>query len=173
MDNISKDRRSWNMARVRAKNTRPEIIVRSILHRLGFRFRLKQKCLPCRPDILLCSRKIAIFVHGCFWHRHKNCHDATTPKSRTDFWEKKFAINVKRDHENAAALRRLGWRVLVVWECEVSRNPVWLAKKLCKSLGLYENLREFDKLPSKRELMQVAEKRADYIVKARTKSAEH
>ncbi len=129
MDNVSKEKRSWNMSRIRAKNTRPEIFVRSLLHRTGYRFRLHVKSLPGKPDIVLPKYKTVIFVHGCFWHRHPNCKYAYTPKSRIDFWQRKFKQNVERHVSVTNELKKLGWRVIVVWECEIS-NTAKLAKRL-------------------------------------------
>lgn len=133
VDRLTKERRSWNMGQVRGKNTKPELIVRSLLHRAGFRFRLHKKNLPGRPDIVLSKYKTIIFVHGCFWHRHPNCNDATIPKTRTDFWINKFEENVKRDSKNQSLLRELGWNVVVVWECETSNQKelsLYLARKI-------------------------------------------
>lgn len=118
MDRISKERRSWNMSRIRGKDTKPELIVRSILHRNGYRFRLHRKDLPGRPDIVLPKHHTVVLVHGCYWHRHEGCRYAYTPKSRVEFWEKKFGENVERDDRNGLALRKLGWRCMTVWECE-------------------------------------------------------
>lgn len=118
-DRLTPERRSWNMSRIRCRNTSPEIRVRSMLHRMGLRFSLKRKDLPGKPDIVLSSRKIAVFVHGCFWHRHENCANSVTPKTRTQFWVSKLESNVKRDRNNAMALRKMGWRILVIWECEL------------------------------------------------------
>ena len=106
------------MSRIRGSDTKPERVVRSLLHRCGFRFRLHRKDLPGRPDIVLPKHQAVILVHGCFWHRHAGCRFAYTPKSRLEFWEKKFSENVARDRRNARALRSLGWRSLIVWECE-------------------------------------------------------
>lgn len=106
------------MARVKGKDTKPEKRVRAALFSSGLRYRLQGSALPGRPDIVLKSRKIAIFVHGCFWHRHKGCASTRTPKSRQIWWEEKFKSNVARDKRNIAALRRLGWKVLIIWECE-------------------------------------------------------
>lgn len=118
MDNISKKQRSWNMSRIRSINTKPEIIVRSFLHRSGFRFRLHVKSLPGSPDIVLSRYRTAIFVHGCFWHRHSGCKFAYTPKSRIDFWNNKFMKNIERDKLKTIKLIELGWQVITVWECE-------------------------------------------------------
>jgi DNA mismatch endonuclease, patch repair protein len=117
---LDKTRRSEIMSRVRSANTAPERRVRQILHELGCRFRLHRKDLPGTPDIVLPGRKRVIFVHGCFWHRHERCPDASMPKTRPDFWKKKFLENVARDAKNIEAIRRLGWRALVVWECELA-----------------------------------------------------
>lgn len=121
-DRISKEHRSWNMSQIRGKDTRPEIIVRSLLHRMGYRFRLHRKNLPGKPDIVLPKYKTVIFVHGCFWHRHRGCKFAYTPKSRKRFWENKFAANTKRDIDVRRQLRRLGWKTLVIWECELAKT---------------------------------------------------
>src|SRR5438105_8729529 len=115
MDIISKERRSWNRSRIKSRNTAPELAVRSLLHRLGFRFRLHVGSLAGRPDIVLPKYKTAIFVHGCFWHRHRGCHLAYHPKSRVWFWRGKFRMNIRRDRLRKADLKRLGWRVLVIW----------------------------------------------------------
>lgn len=110
--------RSALMAKIRGKNTRPEIVVRKALHALGKRFRLHRRDLPGRPDIVLPRHRLAIFVHGCFWHRHPGCRLASTPKTRVAFWTDKFAANVARDRRNVERLEGLGWRVATVWECE-------------------------------------------------------
>lgn len=109
------------MGRVRGKDTKPELLVRRILHRNGYRFRLHAKVLPGKPDIVLAKHRTVVLVHGCFWHRHKGCSDATVPKSRTDFWIQKFTDNVKRDARNQAVLRKLGWTIIIVWECETAK----------------------------------------------------
>ena len=119
-DRISSARRSWNMSRIKGKDTCPEIVVRSILHRLGYRFRLHRKDLPGKPDIVLPKHETVIFVNGCFWHRHTGCRQATTPKSNTAFWKKKFADTIKRDRKQQRLLKEAGWRVLVLWECQIN-----------------------------------------------------
>lgn len=132
-DRLSEERRSWNMSRIRSKDTAPERAVRSLLHQLGFRFRLHRKDLPGHPDIVLPRYRSVVMVHGCFWHRHPGCKFAYEPKSRVDFWERKFKRNVERDREVREQLENLGWRVLVVWECEL-RNIDALTKKLRREL---------------------------------------
>lgn len=127
-DRLSRKRRSWNMSRIRDKDTAPERLVRSALHRAGYRFRLHSKKLPGRPDVVLPRYRTVVFVHGCFWHRHKGCRYAYTPKSRVAFWNAKFDSNVERDRRNARELRRLGWKVVTVWECEADRPGRWLLR---------------------------------------------
>jgi len=122
MDKLSKKRRSWNMSRIRSGDTAPERVVRSTLHRLGFRFRLHVKNLPGRPDIVLPKWRTVIFVHGCFWHRHSRCKFAYTPKSNQLFWNAKFCENKERDCRNVRQLRRDGWKVIVVWQCSVHKT---------------------------------------------------
>lgn len=116
------------MSRIRGKDTKPEILARKLIHSAGGRFRLHDKKLPGKPDIVLSGRKLAIFVHGCFWHRHQNCKRCTSPKTRVEFWESKFASNIKRDQRNLEELQRLGWTVEVIWECETSKSPDFEAK---------------------------------------------
>ena len=117
-DIVDPKRRSEMMANVRSRNTAPELAVRRIAHRMGLRFRLHRKDLPGRPDLVFPRHRLAVFVHGCFWHRHEGCRHASMPKSRTAIWAEKFAANVQRDARQQTALRSLGWRILVVWECE-------------------------------------------------------
>lgn len=108
------------MARIGQKNTKPELLVRGALHRLGFRFRLHKRDLPGRPDIVLPKYRTVIFVHGCFWHRHPGCRRTTTPATRKAFWLNKFEANIARDRKATETLERAGWNVLVLWECEVA-----------------------------------------------------
>lgn len=133
MDIFDKAKRSEIMSRVRSSDTVPELKVRRILHGLGYRFRLHRKDLPGTPDIVFPSRSSVIFVHGCFWHRHKGCPDASTPSTGGSFWGRKFSENTARDKRNMLALKRLGWKVLVVWECEL-RNEKALIEKLKRYL---------------------------------------
>ncbi len=177
MDVFSKKKRSWIMGRIRSKNTKPEIIVRSILHRMGYRFSLLKSGLPGSPDIVLKKYRTAVFIHGCFWHRHKGCRVATMPKTRVGFWKRKFERNVERDRLNICELRRLGWKTITVWECQVLRDPAKLAEKLSKKLGALPSSsrppsvrrpassirhRSLYDLPDRREFLKIAEKRADY-----------
>ena len=112
------EQRSRNMSAIKSKNTKPEIKVRKILHSMGYRFRLHSKDLPGSPDIVLPKYKTVIFVHGCFWHRHENCKYASIPKTRKEFWNKKFTENKKRDSEIQEKIKILDWRSIVIWECE-------------------------------------------------------
>ena len=120
--------RSELMRRVRGKNTTPERAVRRVAHALGYRFRLHRRDLPGTPDLVFPRLRRAIFVHGCFWHRHEGCARTTTPKTRAAYWREKFEQNTRRDRRNLAALRRLGWSVLVVWECQTFERTELLAK---------------------------------------------
>lgn len=129
MDCLSKERRSWNMSRIRGRDTKPELIIRSMLHRMGYRFRVHVKSLPGKPDIVLPKHKTVILVHGCFWHRHSRCPYCYSPKSRKDFWDRKFAQNIARDRLVRRLLRRSGWQVAVIWECQ-SADQLALSRRL-------------------------------------------
>lgn len=129
MDVVSAERRSVLMAGIRSRDTGPELIVRRIAHRLGYRFRTHRRDLPGTPDIVFPGRRKIVFVHGCFWHRHPNCRLAYEPKSNVDFWQEKFRANVARDRRVSAALQTQGWSNLTIWECEV-KDLVGLAQKL-------------------------------------------
>ena len=133
MDIVSKSRRSEMMAGIRNRNTLPERLIRSELHRLGFRFRLHSKKLPGKPDIVLTKYKTVILVNGCFWHRHRHCKYAYFPKSRISFWKEKFAENIERELNVRRSLKKLGWRVLVVWECQTTRPQV-VAQRITKTI---------------------------------------
>ncbi|WP_082124795.1 very short patch repair endonuclease [Lysobacter capsici] len=119
MDTLSARDRSRRMALVRAKDSKPELVVRRLVHRLGYRYRLHRRDLPGTPDLVFPAREKVIFVHGCFWHRHAGCGLARLPKSRLDFWLPKLEGNARRDARNVRALRKLGWRVMIIWECQV------------------------------------------------------
>ncbi len=122
MDKISEEQRSYNMSRIRSKDTKPEMLVRQYLHAHGFRYRLHVKTLPGHPDLVLNKYKTVLFVHGCFWHMHENCKYATMPKSRTEWWTEKLLRNKSRDIENTQKLEALGWNVITVWECELKKS---------------------------------------------------
>ena len=124
VDTISKEQRSATMAKVHSKNTKPEILVRSLLFRRGYRFRICQPCLPGKPDIVLKKYKSAIFVHGCFWHGHDNCKNATIPKSNVEFWTNKIKRNKERFAEVKRQLELEGWKVIVIWECELTKGKI-------------------------------------------------
>jgi DNA mismatch endonuclease (patch repair protein) len=133
IDIVSKEKRSSMMAAVPRQNTRPEMALRRALHAEGLRYRLHRRELPGTPDIVFAQTRIAVFVHGCFWHRHDGCRRATTPASRTEFWLAKFQKNVERDKFCEAALKAHGWRVIVIWECEVSTAEA--ARRIAKNFA--------------------------------------
>jgi DNA mismatch endonuclease, patch repair protein len=128
-DIMTPEERSAMMSRIRGRDTKPELIVRSLLHRMGYRFRLHDKTLPGKPDVVLSKHRTVVQVHGCFWHRHPNCKYAYTPKSRVEFWQAKFEENTERDRLTTQELRVLGWRVIIIWECE-TKNMDTLIDKL-------------------------------------------
>lgn len=122
------------MAQIRRSNTKPELIVRRMLHRAGYRFRVQLKGVPGRPDVAFTARKKALMVHGCFWHQHQGCRHSRVPASRAEFWQAKFNRNRERDSRLKRAAEELGWEVLVIWECE-TKDPEKLAVKLLALLG--------------------------------------
>lgn len=122
VDHLSPEHRSWNMSRIKGKDTKIEVMVRQYLFHHGFRFRKNDKRYPGKPDVVLPKYKTVIFVHGCFWHRHEGCKLATTPKTRTDFWMEKFAKNVANDKKRYEELQKMGWKVIVIWECELEKD---------------------------------------------------
>ena len=134
MDNFTTAERSRNMARIKGKNTAPERRVRSLLHGMGYRFRLHRRDLPGTPDIVLPKHRAVIFVHGCFWHRHEGCKRATMPADHREFWEKKLTLNKERDRRHLAALEGMGYRCLVVWQCEL-KDMETLRRRLASFLG--------------------------------------
>lgn len=134
MDKLTPERRSANMRRIRSRDTAPEMIVRRLVHRMGYRFRLHVATLPGKPDIVLPRLKRIVEVRGCFWHQHPTCIDSHIPKSRPSYWRPKLRRNQQRDEENGRQLRKLGWTVLVIWECDV-RNWKKLSSRLKRFLG--------------------------------------
>ena len=133
-DTVSVSERSRIMALVGAKNTRPEMRVRQLIHGMGYRYRLHSKELPGKPDLVFVGRHKVIFVNGCFWHRHGDCRFASMPKSNRDFWSEKFERNVARDQDNYLKLRAAGWGVLIVWQCEL-RDIETIANRVAQFLG--------------------------------------
>lgn len=146
MDIVSKEVRSRMMAAIRGSNTSPEMKVRKLLHRNGFRYRLHSRELPGKPDVVLPRYNVCIFIHGCFWHRHPGCRYATNPRTREEFWQTKFDQNVKRDLRNKTELLELGWRVFELWECGI-RKPeaemTWLLEAVPDSNQKYISWPEF------------------------------
>lgn len=136
MDRVTREKRSEIMSRVGKKDTGPEKAVRSVLHKMGFRFRKNRRDLPGSPDIVLPKYKTVIFVHGCFWHRHPGCSKSGVPKSNQDFWERKFERNIDRDRNNAVELERAGWHVNVIWECQL--KDLSLLEEYLTSILSYE-----------------------------------
>ncbi|WP_022728415.1 very short patch repair endonuclease [Fodinicurvata sediminis] len=135
MDFVSKEKRSKIMRGVKQENTKPEILVRRIIHSSGYRFRLHRKDLPGRPDIVLPKYQLAIFVHGCFWHQHDGCHDDRMPTSNTEYWTQKLQRNKERDKEKFENLKDKGWNVLIIWECE-TKNTEIVYKKINKYIKI-------------------------------------
>ena len=129
MDHVLPEKRSRNMAAIQSTNTKPELAVRRLVHGMGYRYRLHAKELPGKPDIVFPSRKKIVFVHVCFWHHHQGCRYATSPKTRMNFWNEKFAQNVARDRRNRLALKKAGWTVMIVWQCEL-KNSEKLARRI-------------------------------------------
>jgi DNA mismatch endonuclease (patch repair protein) len=128
-DTFTPQKRSDIMARIKGRDTKPEKIVRSLLHQLGYRFRLQRRDLPGNPDIVLPRHKKAVLVHGCFWHGHKGCPRSARPRSNEAFWNEKLTRNIERDRRNLVELQSLGWRVLVIWQCEI-KNTQTLIERL-------------------------------------------
>lgn len=134
MDSLSPEQRARTMSRIKGRNTGPELLVRKLLHRMGFRFRLHARELPGTPDIVLPKYRAVIFVNGCFWHGHEGCPRATIPETRRDFWIKKITSAKERDRKAEAALTATGWRVLTLWQCEL-KNTAALEEHLRAFLG--------------------------------------
>lgn len=133
-DIVDRATRSRMMSGIRGRDTKPEVIVRKYLHAHGLRYRIAPKNLPGKPDIVLPKYRTVVFVHGCFWHRHEDCQYAATPTSNSDFWRRKFASNVARDQAVMEQLQHLGWKVLVIWECQVATERLrTLRKRICSA----------------------------------------
>lgn len=134
MDRISPEKRSWNMSRVKGKDTSIELVVRKELFKRGYRFRKNVKDMPGHPDIVLPKYSTVIFVNGCFWHRHSGCKLASMPKNNAEFWERKFQVNVENDLKAIRSLELLGWNVIVVWECEIKKDLEETVDRIVKEL---------------------------------------
>ncbi|HEY5047029.1 MAG TPA: very short patch repair endonuclease [Rhizomicrobium sp.] len=133
MDRLTGERRSWLMSRVKSRDTTPEVALRSMIHRMGYRFRLHRKDLPGKPDIVFGPRMKIVFVHGCFWHGHR-CGKGRLPKSNGAFWQSKIVGNRSRDRRHIRALNGMGWKVLVVWQCEL-KDPLAVRRRIVDFLG--------------------------------------
>ena len=165
-DVFTTQERSEIMSRIRSANTKPEWILRSALHRLGFRFRLRDRRLPGSPDVILPKYRTVVFVHGCFWHRHAGCKLASNPKSNSAFWEDKFRRNVERDQRNLDDLHHQGWNTSILWECQLKSEPLATIDTLVRKL------RAHDRKPARydyatealdpKTLLAVAEKQSAY-----------
>lgn len=147
-DTISQEKRSWNMSRIRSKDTAAEVKVRKYLFSQGFRYRKNVAKLPGKPDIVLLKYKTVIFVHGCFWHRHEGCKRATTPKSRQEYWLPKFKRNIENDRNYVEELQTAGWKVIVIWECEILKD---FQGTMDKAISLLMGIEE----PAKTECIKV------------------
>jgi DNA mismatch endonuclease (patch repair protein) len=122
------------MSKIRSKNTRPEKLLRSLLFKSGFRFRIHQKDLPGKPDIVLQKYHSIIFVHGCFWHYHKDCPEGRIPNTNSKFWKEKLLKNIERDKKHKRILKKSGWKVITIWECEIENHPEKVLKKITRQL---------------------------------------
>ena len=162
-DHLTPEKRSWNMSRVRSGHTKPELIIRSLLHRAGFRFKLKNNNLPGSPDIVLPKYRTALFIHGCYWHRHAGCSKATMPKSNKEFWLKKFDKNVARDRRVQSELNELQWRVLVLWECEIMKDPLAVFDTVAQQLDQGTG-REYSLDVDRSRILKVAEQKNRYYL---------
>lgn len=133
MDNLTKEQRTLCMSRIRSKNTKPELVVRRVLSKMGIRYRLHNSKLPGKPDIIISKAKTIIFINGCFWHQHKNCKKHVMPASNRDYWEKKLKRNIEKQKRDVRTLRRLGWKVHKLWECQTA-DEMKLTKKVLQIL---------------------------------------
>lgn len=129
MDHVDPATRSRIMRAIPSEGTKPELIVRRSVHALGYRYRLHVKSLPGTPDLVFPSKRKIVFVHGCFWHRHTGCKYASFPKTRIDFWQEKFSSNTRRDRRTVRALKKLGWSILIIWQCQL-KDPAKLGARL-------------------------------------------
>ncbi len=148
---------------IKNKHSKPEVIIRSLLHRKGIRFRINANKLPGNPDIVISKYQTIILVHGCFWHRHENCKKATFPKTNEIYWHDKFRKNKERDKYVKKSLEKLNWKIIVLWECDILRNPCEVINKVLKVLDV-PNGYCYDDDISKVKIIKVAEKRSKYLM---------
>ena len=139
MDNLNQEKRSWNMSRIKSKNTKPEIIVKKYLFDSGIRYKSSKIKIIGKPDIVIKKYRLALFVHGCFWHAHQNCKEFRYPKSNVDFWKKKIDKNIQRDKEVLKTLDKLSYDVYVIWECEINKKDFGVLEEFIKA---YKQLKE-------------------------------
>ena len=140
MDIWSQEKRSQVMSKIRSKNTKPELLLRSLLHQAGYRFRVYRKDLPGKPDLALAKYRTVIFVHGCFWHYHDECNEGRVPDTNSKFWREKLSKTVARDKKHQKKLRDMGWKVVVVWECEIEKQTERTLKRVVSQLEKQQNL---------------------------------
>ena len=167
VDHLTEKKRSWNMSRIRSRHTKPELIIRSLLHRSGYRFRINYAKLPGNPDIVLPKHETAIFIHGCFWHRHPNCSKTTMPNTNREYWKKKFERNIKRDKKRKNELKKLGWKVITLWECNIMKDPLEVLNFVIDSLG-DDNYKHPDKEISRTRIIKIAEQKSNYYLNKTT-----
>lgn len=169
-DTLSNKQRSALMSKVGSSDTKPEWILRCGLHRLGFRYRLENKHLPGRPDLAFPKYHSVVYVHGCYWHRHSGCKDASMPKSNVDFWAKKFSENTERDRKVEQALTERGWRVMVVWECELLNHTVETIGRVARWLRMTNSVADrtvrYESAMDRDEILAVAEQKVRYRLAA-------
>ena len=173
VDSIDSKHRSWVMSRIRSRDTRPELVVRSVLHRSGLRFSLRRRDLPGKPDLVLPKHSAVVFVHGCFWHYHQDpaCPISRLPKSNAEFWAGKLTATATRDERHKEALCGDGWRVFTVWECQLARNPEETLCRLVDSIRRDDGLYEVPDGLS--QVIELAESRHCYLLKKKTGSARY
>ncbi len=167
-DTLSTKQRSAAMSKVHSADTKPEWILRCGLHRLGFRYRLRNSHLPGRPDLAFPKYRTVVFAHGCYWHRHAGCKDASTPKTNVAFWTRKFAENEERDRRREGQLVAQGWRVMVVWECELVNHTVETIQRvalwLTQGTAAGKQYRYAEQAVNRGQLLAVAEEKVRYRI---------
>ncbi len=150
------------MSRVSGKNTKPELIMRTLLHRAGYRFKINDKDLPGKPDIVLPKYGTTIFIHGCFWHQHKNCKQASVPQTNQEFWQQKFIRNQRKDSRTKRQLNAMGWSVMTLWECKIKKDPQAALNRIIKKLANTINY-EYKTNDTRQNILKAAEKKWRYL----------